>query len=149
MDNPQFLQDIERVERLLTLGPRSEPSLALRQRVLDDVRAELHRCLLDRLRVQLRREQKRASRRFAVACTATILVAVGLSIGVMHAAGVALRSSASVPSVTEVAWQLQQLSPEISQRDSVLQAAIRQVGPEATCGDILKNIFAETKSHDP
>ena len=149
MDNSLFPSEPERVERLLTFGPRPEPSTALRQRILDDVRAELRRRLLDRLRVELFREQKRSSRRFAVACAATLLVGFSLSIGVMHAAGVALRPPASTPTVREVAWQLQQLSPEVSRRDSFVQATLRQIGPEATCRDILNNIFADAKSHDP
>jgi hypothetical protein len=150
MDNSQYSRELDHLERLLTLGPRPEPSTALRQRVLDDFRAELHHRRLNRLRVQLLREQKRANGRFAVACAVTLLVAVGLSIGVMHAAGIALRPPASAPTVAEVAWQLQQLSPDISPRDSLVQATLRHIGPEATCRDVLKNIFADNKSHhDP
>jgi hypothetical protein len=150
MDSSQFPQKLDRVERLLTLGLRPEPSTALRQRVLDDFRTELHRRRLTRLRVQLLRDQKRANRRFAVACAVTLLVAVGLSIGAMNAAGIALRPPASTPTVAEVAWQLQQLSPDISPRDSLVQATLRHIGPEATCRDVLKNIFADNKSHhDP
>jgi hypothetical protein len=149
MDNSQFPAELERVEHILTCAPRPEPSAALRQRVLDDVREELRHCMLHRLRIELLRQQKRSSRRIAVACAASFLLAVGLSIGVMHAAGVALRRPTSAPTVADVARRIQQLSPQMSERDSLLQATLRQVGPEAACGDILKNAFADTKSHDP
>ena len=149
MENSRLSPELERLERLLACGPQPEPPTALRQRVLDDVRAEFRRRLLDRLRVELFREQRRSSQRFAVACAATLLVGFSLSIGVMHAAGVALQPPASTPTVREVAWQLQQLSPEVSQRDSFLQATLRQIGPEAACRDILNNIFADAKSHGP
>ncbi len=149
MDNSQFPAELERVEHVLACAPRAEPSAVLRRRVLDDVREELRHCVLHRLRVELLREQKRSSRRFAVACAASFLVAVGLSIGGMHAAGVALKPPASAPTVADVAWQIQQLSPQISEKDSLLQATLRQVGPEAACGDILKNVFTDSKPHDP
>ena len=148
MDNLRLPLELEHVERVLACAPRPEPSTALRPRVLDDVHEELRHCMLHRLRVELRREQRRASRRFAVACAAARLFAVDLSFGVMDAAGVALNPPASAPTVASVAWQLQQLSPEMSQKDSLLQATLRQVGPDAGCGDLLKNIFADAKSHD-
>jgi hypothetical protein len=144
MDNSRFPAELERVERLLACAPRPEPSAALRQRVFGDVHEELRHCVLHRLRVQLLREQKRASRRFAVACAMTLLVAVGLSIGIMHAAGVPLKPPISAPTVADVAWQLQQLSPHISQKDSLLQATLRQVGPQSACGDLL-NAFTDNK----
>ena len=148
MDNSRLHSELEHVERLLACAPRPEPLTALRRRVLDDVHEELRHCVLHRLRVELLREQKRVSRRFAVACAATLLLAVGLSIGVMHAVGVGLKSPTSAPSVADVAWQLQQISPEMSQKDSLLQATLRQIGPDAACGDLLKNIFPDSKSHD-
>ncbi len=61
----------------------------------------------------------------------------------MRAAGVPLKTPAAAPRVVNVAWQLQQLSPQLSQRDSLLQAALRQVGPDAACGDILKDLFPD------
>jgi hypothetical protein len=148
MDHLHLPSELERVERLLARAPRPEPLTALRRRVLDDVHEELRHCVLHRLRAELLREQRRASRRLAAACAAALLVAVGLSLGVMHAAGVPLKTPASAPSVADVAWQLQQLSPQISQRDSLLQATLRQVGPDAGCGDLLKNLFPDAKSHD-
>ena len=105
MDNSQFPSELERVEHALACAPRPEPSAALRRRVLDDVREELRHCVLHRLRVELLRQQKRSNRRIAVACAASFLVAVGLSIGGMHAAGVALKPPASAPTVADVAWR--------------------------------------------
>jgi len=149
MENSRLSPELERLERLLACGPQPEPSTALRQRVLDDVRAELRQRVLDSLRMELRREQKRSNRRFAAACAATLLAGVSLSLGLMHAAGLALQPPASTPTVYDVARQLQQLSPEVSQKNSFVQATLRQIGAEASCGEILNNIFAETKPHDP
>jgi hypothetical protein len=149
METSQLSPELERLERLLAFGPRPEPSTALRERVLDDVRAELRHCVLDRLRRELLREQRRSSWRFAAACAATLLLGLSLSLGAMHAAGFALQPPASTPTVYDVARQLQQLSPEVSQRDLLAQATLRQIGAEASCGKILNNIFAEAQSHDP
>jgi hypothetical protein len=146
MDPTRLPSECEQIEHLLGCAPRPEPSAALRWRVLADVHDELRHCVLHRLRVELRREQKRAGRRLALGCAAALLMAVGLAIGVMHAAGVPLNPPASAPSVADVAWQLQQLSPEMSQKDSLLQATLRQIGPNAGCEDLLKNIFPDTKS---
>ncbi len=148
MDHSRLHPELEHVERLLTCAPAAEPAAALRRRVLDDVHEELRYCVLHRLRAQLIREQKRASRRLAVASAATLLVAVGLSVGAVRAVGVPLKPSASAPSVANLARQLQQISPEMSQRDSLVQATLRQVGPDAACRDLLKNVFPDTKSHD-
>ena len=149
MDNSQFPSELERVEHTLACAPRPEPSAALRRRVLDDVREELRHCVLHRLRVELLRQQKRSNRRIAVACAASFLVAVGLSIGAMHEAGVVLKPPASAPTVADVARRIQQLSPQMSERDSLLQATLRQVGPQAACGDLLKNVCTDPKPHDP
>jgi hypothetical protein len=148
MDNSRLHPELEHVERLLACGPRAEPATALRRRVLDDVHEELRHCVLHRLRVELLREQKRASRRFAVACAAMLLLAVGFSISIIHAVGVGLKPPVSAPSVVDVAWQLQQISPEISQKDLLLQATLRHIGPDAAWEDLLKNVFSESKSHD-
>jgi hypothetical protein len=150
MEDSQLSPELERVERLLAFGPRSAPSMALRRRVLDDVRAEMRRHVLDHLRTELRREQVRSSWWFAAACAATLLVGAGLSLSVMHAAGFALRPRASTPTVYDVARRLQQLSPEVSREDSLRQAMLRHVGAEASCGAAPNNtILAEPQSHDP
>ena len=148
MENSPLAPELERLERLLTFGPQPEPSAGLQQRVLGDVRAELHQQRLARLRSELFREQRRSRRRFALACAATILAGLGFSFGVMHAGGFALRPPASAPTVYDVARQLQQLAPAVSQRDLLAQATVRQIGAEASCGEILNNLFADTKSHD-
>jgi hypothetical protein len=148
MDHLQMPSELEHIERLLECAPRPQPSALLRRRLIEDVHEELRHCVLHRLRAELLREQKRASRRLAAACAVALLVAVGFSLGVMHAAGVALKPPAAAPTVAGVAWRLQQLSPEISQKDSLLQATLRQIGPDSACGDLLNNVFTDSKSHD-
>jgi hypothetical protein len=148
VDHSHLPSELERVERLLACAPRPEPSLALRRLLLGEIHEELRHCVLHRLRAELLRGQRRASRRLAAACATALLLVVGLSAGIMHAAGVPLKPPASAPSVVDVAWQLQQLSPQLSEKDSLLQAALRHVGPDAACGDVLKNLFTDTKSQD-
>ena len=116
------------MERLLLREPAAEPSAALRRRVLDDVRSELRQCVLDGVRSELRREQERAKWRFAAAFAATLLVGLGLSLGVLQATSFALQQRESTPTLSDIAWQLQQLSPQISATDSRHQAMLRQIG---------------------
>ena len=105
MEDSQFPPELERLERLLTCGPRPEPSAALRRRVLGGVQSEL------------RSERIWPKWRFAAAFAATILVGLSLSLGVLQATGFAVQQRQSPRSVYEVARRLQQLSPGLSRRN--------------------------------
>ena len=115
----------------MTRGPRSFPSQELRQRVLDGVRLELRRKMFDVIRLELRREHIRSKWRFAAAFAATIMVCLSVSLGVMHATRHSLSQNQS-PSIDVVAWRLQQISPGLSQEESVIQAKLRQVSAETS-----------------
>jgi hypothetical protein len=147
MENSRLAPELERVERLLACGPRSEPSLALRQRVFDSVQAELRQRMLNNLRRDLRREEKRSAWRFVAACAATLLMGTSFVFGIAHAGSFA--GDASSPTVYDIARQLQQFSPDVSRKDLLVQAALRHIGSDAKCDEILNNFFADKKSHDP
>jgi hypothetical protein len=149
MENSRLPPDLERLECLLACGPRPEPSAALRQRVLDDVRAELRQRVLDNLRAELRRENARVRWRVAAACAASLLVGLSLSLAFVQVAGFGLQAPTTTPTIADVARQIQQISPEATRQTSLNQARLRQIA-DASCGVILNNLFAETKSHhDP
>jgi hypothetical protein len=146
MENSRLAPELERVERLLACGPRAAPSPALRRRVLDSAQAELRQRMLNQLRTALRREEKRSVRRFVAACAATLLIGAGFVFGVAH--GGRFTADASSPTVYDIARQLQQFSPEVSRKDLLVQAALRHIGSDASCDEILNNFFADKKSHD-
>jgi len=141
----QLPADLERVERLLLSEPLAEPSAALRRRVLDDVRAELRQCVLDSLRSELRRQRARSKWCFAAAVAAILLV----SLGVLQATSVALQQRESTPTLADIAWQIQQISPQVSEKDSLHQALLRQIGDEASCGTGVNKLLSELQYHKP
>jgi hypothetical protein len=132
MESWEISSELERLERLLASGPRPVPSAALRQRVLGDVQGEL--CG----RARLRRW------RFAAAFAATVLMALGLSLGVMQASGFALQQDRSPPTLSEIAWRLQQISPGLSREESLRQASLRQIGVEASGATLLSDLLPGT-----
>lgn len=134
MENSQLPPECEEVERLLACGPRPEPSAALRRRVLGSVQSEL------------RRERISAKWRSASAFAAALLVALGLSLGVLQATSFALQQRESPPSVFEVARRLQLLSPGLSREDSLRQATLRHIGAEASGGTPLGDVPSERDS---
>jgi len=149
MSEIQLPVDLERVERLLLREPPAEPSAALRRRVLDDVRSELRQSVLEGLRAELRREQRRSKWRFAVAVAATLLVGLGLSLSVLQATSFALQQREFPPTLSDIAWQIQQISPQVSKRDSRQQAMLRQIGDDASCGTAVNKLLSELQFHDP
>ena len=141
--------ELEQVERLLLCEPLAEPSAALRRRVLDDVRAELRQSVLEGLRAELRREQRRSKWRFVAAAAAVLLVGLGLSLSVLQTTSFALQQREFTPTLSDIARQIQQISPQVSQRDSRRQAMLRQIGDEASCGTAVSKLLCELQSHDP
>jgi hypothetical protein len=141
--------ELEQFEQLLLREPLAEPSAALRRRVLDDVRAELRQSVLDGLRAELRREQRRAKWRFASAAAAVLLVGLGLSLSVLQTTSFALQQHESTPTLSDIARQIQQISPQVSQKDSRQQAMLRQIGDEASCGTAVNRLLAELQYHHP
>jgi hypothetical protein len=141
MNNFQSSSERESFERLLASGPRPVPSAELRQRVLDGVRAELRKNIFDVMRIELRREHIQSKLRFAAAFAATILVCLTISFGVIRSVRHSIAQEQSPPSIDNVAWRLQQISPGLSQDESELQVKLRYIGSEScgptTLSDIL------------
>lgn len=135
--------DLERVERLLLCEPLAEPSAALRRRVLDDVRSELRQSVIDGLRAELRREQVRSKWRLAVAICAMLLVALSFSLSILHATSFAMQQREFTPTLSNIAWQIQQISPQVSKKDSLHQAMLRQIGDEASSGTAVNRLLCE------
>jgi hypothetical protein len=141
MENSQRPPELDPIERMLTSGPRPFPSEELRRRVSDSVRAELRKNMFDVIRMELRRNNIRSKWRFAAAFAATIAVCLIITLGVMRETRHSLRQSQSPQTLDDVAWRLQQISPELSKEESLIQASLRQIGTNAesstTLGDIL------------
>ena len=137
MEHSQFPSEFDRLERLLTCGPRPEPSAALRRRVLLGVQSEL------------RSERIWSKWRFAMAFAATILVGLSLSLGVLQATGFAVQPRELPCSVYDVARRLQQLSPGLSREESLRQAVLRQVGADVNSQTPLGDTPPEREAHDP
>jgi hypothetical protein len=137
MENPELPRELERLQRVLACGPQPEPSAALRRRVLRGVRTGL-------------RSQRVLPRwRFAAAFATTLLAGLGLSLGVLQATVFAIQQHELSPSVCEVAKRLQQLSPGLSEEESLRQASLRQIGVEANCQTPLGDIPSMRECHDP
>jgi hypothetical protein len=163
MREPQLPEELERVERLLTHGPRPEPSASLRRRVLDQVRSELRGAVrvstnlglgfsgsaLNGLQSQLWRRRQRSKWQLAAAITATLLIAVSLSLGMLQASSFALQQREFTPTLSDIAWRIQQIAPQVSQRDSEYQASLRQIGNYASRGTAVNQLLSEFKSYDP
>jgi hypothetical protein len=137
MANWQLPPELGRLERHLACGPRPEPSAALRGRVLSDVRS------------RLRRERFLARWRFVAACAATLLVGLGLLLGVLQATVFALQPRDAPLSVCEIARRLQQLSPRLSREESLRQAVLRRIGAEVSGQTSPGDIPSEQECHDP
>jgi len=137
MENLPLPSELERLERLLAFGPLPEPSAALRRRVLGGVRWEL------------RSPQDLPGRRFAVAFAAMLLVGLSLSLSALQATLFAMPQRAVSPSIDEVAWRLQQISPRLSREESLRQAVLRHIGAAGSCQTALGDILSEHECHDP
>jgi hypothetical protein len=111
MDQWQLSDEFDRLECLLASRPRPEPLPNLRERVLGEVRGEL-RC---------RRRSRR--RRLAAAIAASLLVGVGLSLAVWQGTHHASRRP-PLPSMSQVAEQIQARVPELSREESRRQAVL-------------------------
>lgn len=133
MEYSRWTPELERLERLLASGPRPEPSAELRRRVLKSVRSELHgECISSKWQS-------------AAAFAATLLVGLGLSLGVLQATSFALQQR-EPPSVFEVARRLQVLAPGLSREDSLRQAALRHIGAEVSGRTTLSDLPSERGS---
>ncbi len=131
MEILQLPRELERLERLLVCGPRPEPSVALRRRILSSVVSEL-------------RSKRNFSRwRFAAAFAAALLVGLSLSLGIPQATVFAMQQRERSPSLCEVAKRLQQLSPGLSREESLRQAVLRQIGAAVNCRTPLGEIPSE------
>jgi hypothetical protein len=149
MKEIQLPAELEQVEQLLLREPLAEPSAALRRRVLDDVRAELRQSVLEGLRAELRREQRRTRWRFAAAAAAVLLVGLGLLLSVLQSTSFALQQHDFTPTLSDIAWQIQQISPQVSPKDSRQQAMLRQIGDEASSGTAVSKLLLELQFHHP
>jgi hypothetical protein len=141
MVNSNNSPELDPLERLLTRGPRPLPSAGLRQRVLDGIRSELRRNMFNTIRMELRRDRIRSKWRFAAAFSATILVCLGISLGVMRSTRHSPSQQAASPSIDDVAWRLQQISPGLSKKESLLQASLRQIGDDPKSSTTLCDIL--------
>jgi hypothetical protein len=114
MENEQFPPELEQLERDLADRPRLDPPAELRERVIDGVRAELQR------------NGARNGWTFAAAVAAAALVWANLSLSATLGTDYSPQPGSLRPPVDEVAEQIQQLLPELSQREALRQAVLLQ-----------------------
>ena len=134
MEDMQLPPELERLERFLVSGPRSAPSAALRGRVLEGIRSELHR------------EHTWSKWRFAAALAAALLVDLCLSLAVVQATCFALQQRESHPSVHEVARRIQQLSPDLSPEESLRRAVLVRIGAEMGSRTNLDDVLCQRET---
>jgi RNA polymerase sigma-70 factor (ECF subfamily) len=115
MEEGRLPADLEQLERALAAGPRWEPSAALRQRVLREVRAELRRDM----RVELQRDDVLPRWQFAAVTAAQV-------------AHSAMQPRESDPEVSAIAKQIQELSPDFLPDESLREARLLQLAGEAS-----------------
>jgi hypothetical protein len=108
----------------------------LRQRVIRRMRCELHQ------------ERRLPTSRAAAAFAATLLVALSLWLGVLQARTIAMQQDQAPPSIEEIARELRQIAPTLSQAQSLRQAMLRQIGVEASGGTPLCDIPFITSDHE-
>jgi hypothetical protein len=106
-------------------GPKPRPSMAFRQRVLDDMASEL------------RRSRRQQSWRLVASIAASFLLCVSVSLITAQATGFALRQSDSGPSVYEIAGRIQRLLPDISPEESLRRATLLEIAARAGHGTPL------------
>ncbi len=154
MDELQLPPELEQLERLLASGP--QPSPALRERVLRRMRGELR---LERGGMEKRGTVPFLWRpatkigtvpawRAAAAFAATLLVAMTLWMGVLQATAIATQHVQTPPSLEEIAQQLRQLSPTLSQTESLRQAFLRQISDGWRDGTPLVNVLFIPSDHE-
>jgi hypothetical protein len=137
-ENP--VADLECLERLLAAGPQPEPAPALRQRVLHNVRTELHRSAPVSYRsmtVELRRNDLLPRWRLAAAAAAIVLVWASLSLTAAQVAFAAFQPRAPRPAVADIAKQIQELSPDFLPDESLREARLLQLAGEVASRPIF------------
>lgn len=139
MDELQLPPELEQLERLLASGP--QPSPALRERVLRRMRGELRLERRTRMRTV-------PAWRAAAAFAATLLVAMTLWMGVLQATAIATQHVQTPPSLEEIAQQLRQLSPTLSQPEALRQAFLRQISDGWRDGTPLVNVLLIPADHE-
>jgi len=116
LENWDLPPELKPLERDLTERLQAAPSPGLAQRVVVAVRAEL------------RRDRMRRRWAFAAGAAAAVLVWANLSLSAAQATDYDLRLGSERQPVLEVAEQIRQLLPEISQREALRQAVLLQAG---------------------
>jgi hypothetical protein len=136
MKNLPLPPELERIEQMLLGGPRPVPSAALRRRVREATRRELHRA------------QMRSRWRLCAALAAALVVGVSLLFGARKATSIALQQRPVSPSVQEVAGRLQQFSARLSRTESLRQAMLRQIVTETAAEVCLDAANVPYRAHD-
>lgn len=134
------IDDLEGVERLLAAGPQPEPAPALRQRVLHHVRTELHRSapvLYRSMTVESRRNDVLPRWRLAAAAAAIVLVWASLSLTAAQVVFAAFQPQEPRRAVTNIAKQIQELSPDFLPDESLHEARLLQLAGEVASGPIF------------
>lgn len=109
--------ELEHFERLLTES-RPDPSDALRERVMGDMRS------------QLRRQRVVRRLRFAGGMAAALLIGVGLSLATGRVTDYYAQDSQR-PSVHALAAEIQKQSPELSPEEAMRRAMLVQIAAQS------------------
>lgn len=114
MNHDRLPGELEALQRELTERDRPCPSANLRDRVLGNTRA------------QVRRDRRRSGWIFAGQAAAVALVWINLSLSVTRSTNLGITLGETPPSVDVLARQVQEILPDISQREAHRQALLLQ-----------------------
>ena len=116
MNHDRLPPELEELQRELAERDRPCPSADLRDRVLGSTQA------------QVRRERRNAGWIFAAQATAVAVVWINLSLSVTRSTNLGVTLGETPPSVDELAGQVQEILPDLSQRESRRQALLLRAG---------------------
>lgn len=134
METPQLPPDLERLEQLLAGRERPEPSADLKERVIRSVKAELPRA-------ELPPQHSNGWWAFVAATAACVALLLNFSMSAARASSYDLRLAAEPRDFDASVRQIQEMLPELSDREAMRCAVTLQAGsnlarlPHVATGD--------------
>ena len=114
MENDRLSPELEALEGQVAARDCSRLPGGLRDRVMDG------------LQVELRRDRRRKRWTFAAQAAAAAVLWINLSLSITQSTNLGLELGTSPPSVDALAQQVQEILPDISQRETRRQALLLQ-----------------------
>ena len=145
METPELPPDLKRLERLLAERERPEPPSDLKARIIGKMETELHRAQLPPLRPN-------GWWAFVATAAASLVFMFNLSSSAARTTSYDLRLAASPKSTDISLEQIQELMPELTQREALRYAVTLHAGSRlARCPDVGSSAparrLAELRKH--